>query len=376
MPRTPDTEIPRLLLAWYKKNRRDLPWRRTNDPYQIWVSEIMLQQTRVETVIPYYERFLRRFPDVKALARARLDSVLKAWENLGYYSRARHLHEAARVVVNRFGGTIPATEDRLLELPGIGAYTAGAILSIAFGKPVAAVDGNVIRVISRLFGIRELVDRPDTKKKMGGITQRLVPPEEPGHFIQALMDLGSGICTPRSPDCPTCPVAGVCVAYRKGFQESVPAKKKAYVIPQRREAAVLIRNSAGEVLMIKRPQRGLLGGLWRFPGCAIERGEQPATKLRSCLRDGLGLRVAPGKEIFRIEHGYSHFSVEVHVFEGRIREGLTGNDGALPWRWVDPDKRPGPALSGLERKILRRWQTHRQDQNRFADGKSPTKGVK
>ena len=155
---TSDAKIPRLLLAWYKENKRDLPWRKTRDPYRIWVSEIMLQQTRVETVIPYYERFLKRFPDVTTLARAPLDNILKEWENLGYYSRARHLHEAARVVVSRFGGIIPRTRDQLLQMPGVGAYTAGAILSIAFGTPCAAVDGNVIRVIARLFGIEEPVE--------------------------------------------------------------------------------------------------------------------------------------------------------------------------------------------------------------------------
>jgi len=179
MGRNVEKEIPRLLFDWYRTNRRDLPWRGTKDPYRTWVAEIMLQQTRVDTVIPYYERFLKRFPDVRALARAREDDVLKAWENLGYYSRARHLSEAARIVVERFGGSIPSTMEGLRALPGVGAYTAGAILSIAFGRPIAAVDGNVIRVIARLFGIEDSIARPGTRKKIGEIVRRLVPTEEP-----------------------------------------------------------------------------------------------------------------------------------------------------------------------------------------------------
>ncbi len=373
MSRSADDEITRLLLAWYKKNKRDLPWRRTKDPYRIWVSEIMLQQTRVETVIPYYQRFLKRFPDVETLARARLDSVLKTWENFGYYSRARHLHEAARVVVNRFGGTIPETRNLLLELPGIGAYTAGAILSIAFGRPVAAVDGNVIRVIARLFGIREPVDNAVTKEKIESTAARLVPGKEPGHFVQALMDLGSGICTPRSPDCQACPVAMLCSASRKKLQESIPIKNRASAAPRRQEAVALIRNAAGEVLMTQRPRRGFLGGLWRFPGCRVEKRKPPAANLRRHLRKDPGLEVALGKEIFRVKHAYSHFSIDVHVFEARIREELSELSS---WRWINPEKRPGPALSGLERKILHKWQAHREDPKRFANGNTAAKSVK
>ena len=194
----------------------------------------MLQQTRVDTAIPYYERFLKRFPDVKALARARVDDVLKAWENLGYYSRARHLHEAARAVVKQFGGTIPEEMEDLRKLPGVGAYTAGAILSIAFGRRFAAVDGNVIRVIARLFAIEDPVDGSKAKNRIGAIAERLVPASEPGHYNQALMDLGSGICTPRSPACPSCPLASACRARKKGNQESIPVKKKSAAAPSPR----------------------------------------------------------------------------------------------------------------------------------------------
>jgi A/G-specific adenine glycosylase len=360
MPRNRDTEISRRLLAWYKKNKRDLPWRKTRDPFRIWVSEIMLQQTRVETVIPYYERFLKRFPDVKALARAPLDDVLKAWENLGYYSRACHLHEAARVIVNRFGGKIPDAKDQLLQLPGIGAYTAGAVLSIAFDHPLAAVDGNVIRVIARLFGIAEPVDGKEMKKKIEGIAQRLVPSVEPGYYNQALMDLGSGVCTPRGPDCPICPLAGVCVARAKKIQEAIPSKKKAAAIPHRRAVAIVICNAAGGILMVKRPQRGLLGGLWSFPGSALAEGDAPAAKLRKALQEDLGLKVVPGEELFHVEHGYSHFSITVRVLDGRLREAIPTPGGNVKFRWAGPKDFSRLAISRLEMKILKGLQAYKK----------------
>jgi A/G-specific adenine glycosylase len=373
MQRNRCQEIPRRLLAWYKKNKRDLPWRKTRDPYRIWVSEIMLQQTRVETVIPYYKRFLKSFPDVRALARASLDDVLKAWENLGYYSRARHLREAAGVVVNRFGGTIPRTKEQLLQLPGVGAYTAGAVLSIAFDNACAAVDGNVIRVIARLFAIEEPVDGKEMKKKIEGIAQRLVPADEPGHYNQALMDLGSGVCTPRGPDCPICPMAGVCIARKKGLQEGIPSKKKAAAVPHREAVAAVLRNDAGEILMVKRPQRGLLGGLWSFPGSVLAAGDVPAAKLRKALREELGLKVVPGKELFQVEHGYSHFSITVRVFNSKPPEASPPPMGNVKFRWAGPKDFSRLALSRLERKILKGLQGKKSAGKPFADGKTAVK---
>jgi A/G-specific adenine glycosylase len=353
MPRNADTEIPRLLLDWYKTNKRDLPWRRTKDAYRIWVTEIMLQQTRVDTVIPYYERFLKRFPDVMALARARVDDVLKAWENLGYYSRARHLHEAARVVARQFGGKIPAKMEDLRKLPGVGAYTAGAILSIAFGRRFAAVDGNVIRVIARLFAIGDPVDGSKAKKRIGGIAERLVPASEPGHYNQALMDLGSGICTPRSPACPACPLAAACRARKKGLQESIPVKKKAAAVPHREAAVAVIGDGRGEILLIKRPGRGLLGGLWSFPGGFLKEGDAPAAGLRRMLREDLGLKVIPGGELLSVDHGYSHFSVTVHVFPCKIRGAVPDSEDDVKLRWVGTKGLSRLAVSGLEKKILK-----------------------
>ena len=352
MQRSVEKEIPRLLLDWYKKNRRDLPWRRTSDPYRIWVAEVMLQQTRIDTVIPYYESFLERFPDVNALARARLDAVLKSWEGLGYYSRARHLHEAARIVARRHSGEVPGSMDGLRALPGVGAYTAGAILSIAFGKRAAAVDGNVTRVIARLFAIEDPAGGGKATKRIGGIAEQLVPASEPGHFNQALMDLGAVICTPGRPDCPACPLAAACGAREKGIQGSIPSKNAQAPLPHREAVAALIRNDRGETLFVKRPDRGLLGGLWRFPGGLLEEGEAPAAGLRRMLREELGLKGTPGKELLAVEHGYSHFRVTVHVLPGSVR-GPVANGGAdARWRWVGAEGQSRIAVSRLERKIL------------------------
>jgi len=376
MPRNADTEIPRLLLDWYRTNKRDLPWRRTKDPYRTWVAEIMLQQTRVDTVIPRYERFLKRFPDVRALARARVDDVLKAWENFGYYCRARHLHEAARVVVKQFGGTIPEEMDDLRKLPGVGVYTAGAILSIAFGRRFAAVDGNVIRVIARLFAIEDPVDGSKAKTRIGGIAERLVPASDPGHYNQALMDLGSGICTPRSPACPACPLAAACKARKKGIQESIPVKRKAAAVPHREAAVAVIRNDRDEILLVKRPGRGLLGGLWSFPGGVLEEGDAPAAGLRKSLREELGLKAVPGRELLTVEHGYSHFTVTVHVLPSSIRGAIPDSGGDVQWRWVGLKGISRLAVSRLEEKILKAMRPVHAVAKPFDDGKTALKRVK
>ena len=355
----PERDIPRLLLSWYRTNQRDLPWRRTTDPYRIWVAEIMLQQTRVETALPYYERFLKTFPDVRALAGARQEAVLKAWEGLGYYSRARHLHEAARVVARQHGGKIPADLDGLRRLPGVGDYTAGAILSIAFGRRVAAVDGNVLRVIARLFAVEDPVDCGKTRRRIGEIAARLVPADEPGHYNQALMDLGSAVCTPRSPDCPACPLAAICKARRNGSRHSIPARRKPAAVPRREAAVALIANDRGELLLAKRPSRGMLGGLWRFPGGELQEGETPAEGLRRLLREDLGLRAIPGKALLSVEHGYSHFTLTVHVLSCAIRGPVPAAGGGMPLRWAGPRGLSRLAVSRLERRILAALPTDR-----------------
>ena len=226
-----ETLITKTLLDWYRQHQRILPWRENPDPYRVWISEIMLQQTRVETVIPYYQHFLKRFPTVKALAAASLDEVLKAWENMGYYARARHLHWAAQMIVDQLNGLIPDNRETLSGLPGIGPYTTGAILSIAFGQPVAAVDGNVRRVLSRLFAVKEPMDRPKTQRELQVRAEALLPKHSPGSFNQALMDLGAMICTPRIPNCQDCPIQRLCRGRKAHLQDHLPVSAKKIPIP-------------------------------------------------------------------------------------------------------------------------------------------------
>jgi A/G-specific adenine glycosylase len=255
--------------------------------------------------------------------------------------------------VKQFGGTIPDEMEDLRKLPGVGAYTAGAMLSIAFGRRFAAVDGNVIRVIARLFAIEDPVDGSKAKKRIVAIAERLVPEGAPGHYNQALMDLGSGICTPRSPACPSCPLAAACRARKKGNQESLPVKKAPTAVPLREAAVAVIRNDRGEILLVKRPGKGLLGGLWSLPGGVLKEGDAPAAGLRRSLREVLGLKVIPGREMLSVEHGYSHFSVTVNVFACKIRGAIPDSGGDVQLRWVGRKGLSRLAVSRLEKKILK-----------------------
>ncbi|HSA59378.1 MAG TPA: A/G-specific adenine glycosylase [bacterium] len=247
------------LLAWYRKNRRDLPWRRTKDPYAIWVSEIMLQQTTVEAVIPYYERFLKRFPTVKALAAGSEEDVLRLWSGLGYYSRARNLHRAAGMIVE-----LPGSVEELMKLPGIGRYTAGAIASIAFGRKAPIVDGNVIRVLSRIFAIREDPKSSAGQKVFWGMAQQILPHKHCGDFNQAVMELGATVCSPENPSCLSCPVSTDCLARKKGRPEEFPKGKKRTEYRDVLMVAAVVRKE-GRILFVRRPQQGLLRGMWELP---------------------------------------------------------------------------------------------------------------
>ncbi len=253
------------LLDWYRTVRRDLPWRKSQDPYPIWISEVMLQQTRVETVIPYFDRFMKQYPTVDALAAAQEEDVLKYWEGLGYYSRVRNLHAAVREVAAKYGGEIPRTYEEMRALPGVGPYTVGAVLSIAYGLPIPAVDGNVLRVIARLFVLEEDIAHARTRSKVEIIVSELIPSEFAGDFNQALMELGATVCIPRTPKCTECPLAVGCAAYSSGRQSELPYKKSKK--PPRIEERVvfLVRNAKGDVLIRKRPDKGLLSGLWELP---------------------------------------------------------------------------------------------------------------
>lgn len=340
------------LLVWYKRQSRPLPWRRTCDPYRIWISEIMLQQTQVDTVIPYYQRFVETFPDVETLADASLDQVLKAWENLGYYSRARHLHAAARMIMDTYGGKIPDTPDEIRTLPGIGPYSAGAILSIAYGQPLPAVDGNVRRILSRIFAIRKAIDDAGVQRNLYEIAETLVPAKHPGDFNQALMDLGATICRPKNPDCVRCPVATLCRARLAGLQNRLPIKRKAPGIPHRMAAVAVIQNSEGKLLIVQRPVSGLLASFWKLPGGFVDDAEEGKVGLKSRVREELGISIRVGKKLSSVDHVYTHFRITLHAYDCRLLKGAPKPIGCQAWCWAslaDLQKLP---LSKIDRMIL------------------------
>ncbi len=302
------------LLGWYDKNRRDLPWRKTGDPYRIWVSEVMLQQTRVDSVIPYYHRFLEAFPSVESLAAAERQQLLKIWEGLGYYSRARNLQDAARIVAGEHGGELPDDEASLRELPGIGPYTAAALLSIAFGKPYAVVDGNVIRVLTRYFGIRDDIRSNRTRKEIEKLASQILDEERPGDFNQAVMELGATICKPSSPDCSRCPISARCAARLSAETDSIPWKSPRGKIPHHDIGVGLIRNSEDKLLIALRPEEAMLGGLWEFPGGKRANGEEIRQTVRREIREETGLQVEVGEPFKVLDHAYSHFKITLHAY--------------------------------------------------------------
>lgn len=340
------------LLTWYAKNKRDLPWRRdAHDPYRVWISETLLQQTQVTTVIPYYYRFLARFPTVNALAHARLDAVLKTWEGAGYYARARNLHRAAREIVQRFDGRIPDTVDRLLTLPGVGRYTAGAIASIAFNRNAPILDANVTRVLCRYFNVRGNPKRTVVQKTLWELAEDLIPRGRAGQFNQAMMDLGATICTRRSPACTVCPLQVNCFARQNGLQELLPTKGIKKTIPHQ-QIAVGVIYKGGKILIARRHPRALLGGLWEFPGGKRERTES----LKQCVirevREELGIEVAPEERIAVVEHAYSHFTITLHAYRCRFLRGTPRALGCAAFRWVSPQGLSRYAFPAANRKII------------------------
>jgi A/G-specific adenine glycosylase len=340
------------LLAWYDANRRDLPWRRTRDPYAIWVSEAMLQQTRALTVIPYYHRFLERFPDVAALASADLEEVYGLWAGLGYYSRARNLRLAAQAVEERFGGELPKEAEALRTLPGIGRYTAGAVASIAFDRPEPVVDGNVERVLARRFGLRSAVKQPATARRIWEEAARLATGERPGDLNQALMELGATVCTPRAPRCELCPWTSRCSARRLGDAERIPARAmKAPPKRIRAVAALLLRR--GRALLVRRPAGALLGGFWELPGGDVAHGQKPEAALEAHFREQLGLALRDFSAAGVVTHAFTHRSLRLHLFRADALPGRLRLGGYERHCWVSPWQLQGLATSVLTQKAFR-----------------------
>ncbi|RLB63754.1 MAG: A/G-specific adenine glycosylase [Deltaproteobacteria bacterium] len=345
LPFDPD-EVSRRLLAWYGKEGRDLPWRETRDPYRIWLSEIMLQQTTVAAVIPYYQRFLERFPTLDTLAKASLDDVITLWAGLGYYSRARNLHKAAQQITAESAGVFPNTFEDLTALPGIGRSTAGAILSIAFDTPAPILDGNVRRVLVRLFAWEEDPRSSRAEKQLWAWAEALTPETDPHDYAQAIMDLGATVCTPRDPDCGKCPLQEICQACRKELATTLPIARKKQKIPVRKQVALIICGSDG-ILLRQRPTEGFLGGLWEFPAVDLSPELEPEQAAVRLLSD-LGLHGGLNKS-GEIRHAYSHFKLELTVF--RVEANPTGIIAERSaHRWCSGTELESLPLHGAHRK--------------------------
>ncbi len=349
--------IARLLLAWWDEGHADLPWRGVSDPYAVWVAEVMLQQTQVATVIPYFERWMAQLPTVEALAASDLDAVLKLWEGLGYYSRARHLHAAAQTVVEAHGGELPQSARELRKLKGIGPYTAGAIASIAFGEPVAVLDGNVTRVLSRLVDLEADVTKTATRKRLWRLAEALVPRARAGDHNQALMELGQRICTPASPQCHRCPLAEHCMARQRGTQLERPVRPPRKNTPHYDVAAGVIwrdegRYNEGRFLIAQRPLDGLLGGLWEFPGGKQDDGETLTETLRREIAEELAIEIAVSRPLVSVKHAYTHFRITLHAFHAQHVAGSPQHLGVADHAWVTLRDVDDYAFAVTDRKII------------------------
>jgi A/G-specific adenine glycosylase len=301
------------LLGWYRTHARSLPWRDQGDPYMVWVSEVMLQQTRVETVIPYFERWMKRFPTISSLARASQQEVLSEWEGLGYYARARNLHQAAQIVAADYDGQLPKDVNHLRQLPGIGRYTAGAIASIAFGKDEPVLDGNIRRVLARVFDVGIPARSSAGEKQLWQLAQDHLPPGSAGHYNQALMELGALICTPRQPRCEDCPIRAICLSYSLGIQEERPVMRSKPQLPHYLVSSAVIQQDQ-KVLIAQRPPDGLLGGMWEFPGGKVELGEDLVTGLKREICEELGVDIQVGASFGVYHHSYTHFRITLHAY--------------------------------------------------------------
>ncbi len=347
------------LLRWYDAHRAELPWRADHDAYRVWLSEIMLQQTQVDTVIPYYRRFLDTYPTVEALAAAPIDDVLKLWEGLGYYSRARNLHRAAQAVASEYGGRFPDSVDGLLALPGIGRYTAGAIASIAFDVRAPLLDGNVIRVFSRLLDLEDDVTQTATQARLWRQAEDWLPEGRVGDYNQSLMELGRLVCKPREPLCAECPIQRHCLANAHGTQNARPVKKAKAATPHYDVAAGLIRDEAGRLLISQRPFEGLLGGLWEFPGGKQEPGETLPQCLQRELREELAIEVEVGELFTVVRHGFTHFKITLHAFECRYVSGPPQTLGVHAWVWATEAELERYSFGKADRQVIAALQSRR-----------------
>lgn len=337
------------LITWFLEEKRDLPWRKTKDPYKIWVSEVMLQQTKVDTVIPYYERFIAKYPSLESLATANEEELLKEWEGLGYYSRARNLQAGVKEVVEEYNSVVPTTRKEISKLKGVGPYTAGAVLSIAYGVPEHAVDGNVMRVLSRLLLIKEDIAKPKTKKVFEEAVMELIDVNNPSAFNQGLMELGAVICTPTKPKCLLCPVRENCTAFFEGMQEQLPIKTINKKTKVHKVQAVVVEDEAGRILLEKRPSKGLLANMWQFPMVELPTATHTVEEV---IKYDYGIEIMKGPDLIAFKHIFSHLVWEIESFEGKLLA-----EGEIPalCKWftkeeIDHQPMPVPVL-----KIWSAW---------------------
>ena len=349
-----------LILDWYARHGRKLPWRDHPDPYAVWVSEIMLQQTRVETVIPYYERWMKRFPSVSDLATATEQEVLSTWEGLGYYSRARNLHKAAKIVVEEYGGELPRDLAALRKLPGIGRYTVGAIASMAFGMDAATLDGNLRRVFARVFDVAEPADSLAGEKILWELAEKHLPKGHAGDYNQALMDLGATVCLPRNPTCSLCPLGRLCKAQAFGIQDQRPVLRPKAAVPHYIVTAAVIWRDE-KILLAKRPSQGLLGGMWEFPGGKIEMGETLEACLAREIHEELDSEIKVGEPFGVYQHAYTHFRITLHAFLCELTGGEPEPIEAAELAWVIPANLDQYPMGKVDRQIAKKLATQESE---------------
>ena len=337
------------LIGWYTEHRRSLPWRGETDPCRIWISEVMLQQTQVETVIPYYRRWIESLPTVQSVAAATQDDLLKLWEGLGYYGRCRNFHRACRIVEQDYGGEIPRTWSQFRKMPGVGDYTAAAVLSIAFGEPLPVIDGNVGRVMARITAFSKPVAKG--KKPFAEVLQQWIDVKRPGDFNQAMMVLGSLICRKNQPRCDVCPVSGFCEGFRMGRVDQFPIRQTPKKRPHRTVAAGIIWDG-DRFLIQRRPDDGLLGGLWEFPGGGVEKGETVEDALIREIAEETGLQVSLLRKIGQVNHAYTHFSITLHAYHCALLNGSRLRTDESERRWIHFEDVAGYAFPRANHKLF------------------------